>query len=77
MPCEVRLALLDERGDALQPVLAGEAAAEAFGLPPEPLLEREVSCRSGELQYRGASISINYSVKVYFLIFAKKKFGCE
>ena len=48
-PREVRLALLDERGDALRAVLADEAAAERVGLAPEPLLEREVARRAREL----------------------------
>ena len=46
---ELRLALLEERGHALEPVLAREAAAEALRLAPQALLQREVACRACEL----------------------------
>ena len=46
---ELRLALLEERGDALRAVFGLEAAAEAVGLAAQTLLEREVARRAREL----------------------------
>src|SRR5215210_7472287 len=44
-----RLALLDERGDALRPVLGAETAEEALGLSLQAFIERDVGGGGGQL----------------------------